>query len=91
MVHPPGSGTPDGETTAPSGRLKPQKIDAGWSWLSSEVFELSGERPWLDVLVEDLASGRWGTRLIELSDGASADREGLRQWLAAKSQARMAA
>ncbi len=63
-----GYGGPDVEPRVEHRPLGPQSFAGREAWTFQASVELPEDRPWLAVLVEDLETGLWGGRLIELPE-----------------------
>ncbi len=61
-----GFGGPDVATRVEHRHFGPQSLAGQESWNFRASVEMASEEAWLAVLVEDLDTGLWGSRLIEL-------------------------
>ena len=60
-----GPGGPESPSAAVEHRRRPGTVD-GRQWAATVEIPAVGEAPWLAVVVEDLETGSWGARLVEL-------------------------
>ncbi len=62
-----GFGGPESEEIVVEHRRGAGTVD-GRRWTATLEVPLAGEEPWLAVVVEDLETGSWGARLVELEE-----------------------